>query len=62
MYVAYARGNKNLKSGGDDIGQKNFYCGPTFTPEKTKFMKKLPNTKNWGEATHTYTLEFRSGE
>lgn len=68
MWLAYARGNRDLKTGesGEQIGNSVLYSGPVLStdePERTSKARKL--SKNfgqiWGNEYHTYTLLWRPG-
>lgn len=63
IFIAYARGNADLKKGADDLGNKQLFSGVSVDPNlRTKHMIKLQQVKNWSNNFHTYQIEWTSGK
>lgn len=69
MWVAFARGNADLKAGetGQQIGNKVLYGGPVLAasePERSNFVTESPAYKTflWADAFHFFTLTWSPGK
>lgn len=67
MWLAYARGNQDLKTAdrGMQIGNTVLYCGPVLDvddPQRTYKVKEFKSSASpWGRTFHTYALDWRPG-